>query len=376
MSTDKVAVAGGGTAGHVFPSLAVAAALESHEGVETVFIGTEDRLEGRLVPASGHRFVHIDAVALPRRLSPRLLALPFAVKRATRRCAEILEHEDVKGVVTFGGYVSFPVNVAARRLRLPLVIHEQNSIPGVANRFASGWADRVAVTYPGSADAFRFPERTAVTGNPVRPEMLAATRRDPAAARESFGLRPDIPTLLVFGGSQGARNINRSVVESAGHWGGLQIQILHAAGSKLHGEAASDWQRARRAREGVLGVRCLDFIDDMAAAYAAADVVVCRAGATSIAELTVLGKPAVLVPYPHATADHQRHNAEALEAIGGAVMILDEDLTGERLASAARPLFEEPATMERMAAASRSFGRADAAEAVARLLLDLLPDPA
>src|SRR5690606_16560748 len=137
------------------------------------------------------------------------------------------------GVVTFGGYVSFPVNVAARRLGLPLVIHEQNSVPGVANRFASAWADRVAVTYPGSADAFRHPERTAVTGNPVRPEMLAAAGRDPADARESFGLRPDAPTLLVFGGSQGARTLNRAIVDSASHWDGLQIQILHAAGSKL-----------------------------------------------------------------------------------------------------------------------------------------------
>lgn len=368
-----VAVAGGGTAGHVFPSLAVADALEADGDLVTLFVGTRDRLEGRLVPAAGHRFEHVDAIPLPRRLSPRLAALPIALRRAIRQCTTLFEAEEVVGVVTFGGFVSFPVNQAARRLGLPLVIHEQNSIPGVANRFASRWADRVAVTYPGSADSFRHPERAAVTGNPVRPEMLAATGADSAAARERFGLRPDVPTLLVFGGSQGARTLNRAVVESAPYWDDLELQILHAAGAALHREAAADWERARRGHAH-LGVRCLDFIDDMAAAYAAADVVVCRAGATSIAELTVQGKPAILVPYPHATADHQRHNAEALTSVGGARMILDEDLTGERLAETVRPLFEDPELLARLVASSRSFGRADAAEAVARLLRELLPE--
>jgi len=374
MTTRTIAVAGGGTAGHVFPSLAVAAALEATGDLTTLFLGTKDRIEGRLVPAAGHRFEHVDATPLPRGLSPRLVTMPLTLRRAIRRCVEVLESEHVVGVVTFGGFVSFPVDVAARRVGLPLVIHEQNSIPGIANRLASGWADRVAVTYPGSADAFRHPERAAVTGNPVRPEMLAASGLDRASARETFGLKPEVPTLLVFGGSQGARTLNRAIVDSAPHWGDLDLQILHAAGAALHREAAADWEKARRSHGG-LGVRCVDFIDDMAAAYAAADVVVCRAGATSIAELTVQGKPALLVPYPHATADHQRHNAEALVHVGGARMILDEDLSGERLAQEVRPLFEDPDVLHRMIASSRSFGRADAADAVARLLRNLLPEP-
>ncbi|MDX1509947.1 MAG: undecaprenyldiphospho-muramoylpentapeptide beta-N-acetylglucosaminyltransferase [Nitriliruptorales bacterium] len=375
MSTRVVAVAGGGTAGHVFPSLAVASVLEAEGDLGTIFLGSRDRLEGQLVPAAGHRFEHVEAIPLPRRLSPRLVAVPFQLQRAIKRCVEILTTEQVVGVVTFGGYVSFPVNVAARRLGLPLVIHEQNSVPGIANRLASGWADRVAVTYPGSADSFRHPERTAVTGNPVRKEMLSASGLDRAAARESFGLKPDVPTLLVFGGSQGARALNRAIVASAPHWGDLQVQILHAAGAALHREAAADWEKARRDQAG-LGVRCVDFIDDMAAAYAAADVVVCRAGATSIAELTVQGKPSVLVPYPHATADHQRHNAEALARVGAARMILDDELTGERIAAEVRPLLEDGETLHRMIASSRSFGRADAADAVARLLRELLPEAA
>jgi UDP-N-acetylglucosamine--N-acetylmuramyl-(pentapeptide) pyrophosphoryl-undecaprenol N-acetylglucosamine transferase len=370
-----VLVAGGGTAGHVFPAIAVAHELVRLDpGVEPVFVGTEHRLEGRLVPEAGFRLHHIDVLPIPRRLSPGLLKVPNALRRSINRCVEIARSEDAVGAVTFGGYVSFPLDWAAARLQLPLVIHEQNSVPGLANRFAGRWADRIAVTFPGSADRFAHPEKAAVTGNPVREEMLSldqGARRE--EARAHFGLKPDVPTLLIFGGSQGARSINRAAVGTYGLWSQpARVQILHAAGQNLHRESSAAWERARSGGGGPL-VRCLDFIDDMAAAYAAADAVVCRAGATSIAELTALGKPALLVPYPHATADHQLHNGRALAQAGGAVVVGDGELDAGDVVAAVEPWLLDPAAREEVASASRAFGRRDAATNVARLILDLLP---
>jgi UDP-N-acetylglucosamine--N-acetylmuramyl-(pentapeptide) pyrophosphoryl-undecaprenol N-acetylglucosamine transferase len=375
--TRRVLVAGGGTAGHVFPALAVARALTTlAPDVEPVFIGVPDRLEADLVPAAGFRIHHVDAVSVPRRLSPKLLRVPSAVRAAVARCEAIAEEEGALGVVTFGGYVAFPVSWAASRRDLPLVIHEQNAVPGLANRVAGRWARRIAVTVPGSADGFRHAERTAVTGNPVRDEVLtldrAATR---AGARARFGLDPDLPTVLVFGGSQGARRINQAIVEAQSRWSTDRVQILHAAGRSLFAETAGAWERSRTAAGGGPPSRLVDFIDDMADAYAAADVVVCRAGATSIAELTVLGIPAVLVPYPHATGDHQTRNAEALTRAGGAVTIADDELTPAALVAAVEPLLTDPERHAAVAAAARAFGRPDAAANVARLLLDLLPAP-
>lgn len=420
-----VLVAGGGTAGHVFPSLAVARELQRlAPDVEPVFVGTEDRLEGRLVPEAGYRMHHIDVLPLPRRLTVGLLRVPGALRRAGRRCVEIIREEGAVGAVTFGGYVSFPLDWACDRTLLPLVIHEQNAVPGLANRFAARWADAVAVSFPGSADHFPRPERVSVTGNPVREQVLvAADRLDRTAARRHFALDPDRTTLLVFGGSQGARSINEAIVASHRHWRRPEdLQILHAAGEQLYDEAATAWREVRspsddgpdapgvgggRPRGPGLGgpggrvpwgtrslpapepgpapepepapdrevdplVRCVDFIDDMAAAYVAADVVVCRAGATSIAELTALGRPALLVPYPHATRDHQLHNARALVAAGGARVVEDADLTGTALVDAVEPWVLDDARRREAADMARAFGRRDAAGNVARLLLDVL----
>lgn len=371
--TRTILIAGGGTAGHVFPAIAVAHELRAlAPDVEPVFVGVADRLEARLVPDAGFRLHHIDAVSIPRRPSPKLLRVPGALRAGVRRCMDLIEQERAVAAVTFGGYVSFPLDRAAWRAQLPLVIHEQNSIPGLTNRIAARWADRVAVTFPGSAQRFRRPERCAVTGNPVRSDVLELDREARRAdARIRFGLDPDLPTVLVFGGSQGARSLNRAIVEAHGSWGDTRLQILHGAGRGGYAPAVSGWEQARAAGSGPR-VELVDFIEDMADAYAASDVVVCRAGATSIAELTVLGLPSVLVPYPHATADHQTENARALERTGGATVIEDDQLNGDRLVSAVRPLLDDEARYTDMARASRAFGRRDAATNVARLVLGLL----
>ncbi len=366
-----ILLAGGGTAGHVFPALAVGRALtEVDPDVEVVFVGVADRLEARLVPEAGFELVTIDAVSIPRKPSPRLLRVPGALRAGVAACRELITERSAAAAVTFGGYVAFPLDRAAFREQLPLVIHEQNSVPGLTNRVAARWSDGIALSFPGSAARFSRAERCVVTGNPVRLDVLSLDR--PAqrrAAREQFDLDPELPTVLVFGGSQGARSINRSLIEAHGRWKGRPVQLLHAAGSAGYVAATRGWEQARRAHPDGPRARLVEFIDDMAAAYAAADVVVCRAGATSIAELTVLGIPSVLVPYPHATADHQHENAHALARAGGAVVLEDEELSGAALVDAISPLLDDAQRYDAMARGARAFGRPDAAENVARLVL-------
>jgi UDP-N-acetylglucosamine--N-acetylmuramyl-(pentapeptide) pyrophosphoryl-undecaprenol N-acetylglucosamine transferase len=370
-----VLLAGGGTAGHVFPAVAVARSLAADGDLKPVFVGTRDRLEGRLVPEAGFELHHVAMIPFPRRPSPKLLRLPFALRRAVRQCAELAERTEAVAAVIFGGYVSFPLAWAASRLGMPLVVHEQNSVPGLANRVASRRADSIAVTFPGSADAFPHPERVVVTGNPVREEILDFdARRRRAEAIDRFGLTDERRTLRVFGGSQGSLRLNEAIVGSYELWrSGPDLQILHAAGRAHHGAAAAGWENART-RDGGPLVRCVDFIERMEDAYAVADVVVCRAGATTIAELSVLGKPAVLVPYPHATGDHQRYNAVALRKAGAAQMVLDAAVDPPTLVDAAEPLLEDEERREAMAAAARAFGRPDAAQNVARLVRRLVEE--
>lgn len=374
MST-RVLIAGGGTAGHIFPAVAVARELQRLGDIEPVFVGVADRLEARLVPEAGFDLHPIPAVPVPRRPSPALLRVPARVRAAVRECERIIAEIDARAVATFGGYVSFPASWAAGRQQLPLVVHEQNAVPGMANRLGSRWAQHIAVSFPGSSHRFRHEERCAVTGNPVREAMLGLDREARrTAARERFGLDPDRPTLLVFGGSQGARSLNGAVIDAHPHWGEADIQILHAAGRSLYSEAATAWERVRSGTSGPR-VRLVDFIEDMGDAYAAADMVLCRSGATSIAELTVLGMPAVLVPYPHATGDHQRHNAEALERIGAAAVLADDELSGQRLVEEVLPVLTDADRHAEMASSARAFGRPDAATNVARLVLGTLePD--
>lgn len=374
MSQGRVLIAGGGTGGHVFPTLATAAALrELAPAVGVEFVGTARGLESRLVPEAGWTLHRVQAAPLARKVSPATLRLPGVLLGATREVARLIRERDVRVAAVFGGYVAVPLALAAWRTGTPLVVHEQNAIPGVANRLAARWARTVAVSFPGAMPRFRHRD-VVLVGNPVRPELAGIDRaalRDEAMAR--FGLDPARRTLLVFGGSQGARRINDAVVAAAGMWTDpARLQILHAAGGAEHERVRAAWEAMGAA--GPL-VRCESFIDRMDLAYAAADLVLCRAGASSIAELTVLGLPAVLVPYPHATADHQTANALEVAAAGGAVVIPDDELDAARLVAAVQPLLAGDEALAGMARGARSFGRPEAARELAELILSAIaPD--
>lgn len=370
----RVMLGGGGTAGHVSPALATAHALRAlRPGIEVEFTGSARGLEARIVPEDGWPFHEIAAAPLRRGRSLRALAanaaVPFVVVGAARRLSRVLRERDVRAVCTFGGYVSGPLALAARLARIPLVLHEQNAVPGLANRIAARWASAVAVSVPGVEGRFPHPGRVVLTGNPVRmtlsPEGLRGLR---PAAVEAFGLDPARRTLLAFGGSLGARRINDALLEAAGDWPeGAGAQLVHAAGRSDFERVDAAW-RALSGRSA-LRVHCVPFIDRMELAYAAADLVLCRSGASSIAELTVLGLPSVLVPYPHAAADEQRANAKALAERHAAVLVSDDRLDGAWMVEHVAPLLADDARRARMSEAARELGRPDAAREVAKLVL-------
>lgn len=372
MSRSTILLAGGGTGGHVFPSLAVAQALRQAAPDLTVeFLGTAKGLESTLVPAAGWQLHTVDMLPLARKVSPSTLRIPGVLLRAARQARGIIRVRSAVAAVVFGGYVSVPLAVAARWAKIPLIVHEQNAIPGLANKLAARWAAAVALTHDGAGFGGA---RTVVTGNPVRPGLdPAIVRSGRAESLAHFGLDPDRRTLLVFGGSQGAARINTAAVASAALWREPgRLQILHATGRRDFATVQQAWTESEVEGGHDLNVRCLDFIDRMDLAYAAADVVVCRSGASTLAELTVLGVPSVLVPYPHATADHQTANARSLQQAGGATVVTDADLDAARLVAEAEPLLLDEQRRSAMVAAARTFGRPDAAQDVARLVLEAI----
>lgn len=373
----RVLVAGGGTGGHVFPSLATAMALRAaRPDLEVEFVGTRRGLEARLVPEHGWTLHEVEALPFARRLSPQTLRVPLALLRASGSLARLIRDRSVAAALCFGGYVCMPLALAARRTRIPLVIHEQNAIAGLANRVSARWATAVALsvdTEEARRELGASGATVVVTGNPARPGLGES---DPAALRvqalAAFDLDPDRRTLLVFGGSQGALRINQAIVASAGRWQAPErLQILHSTGRVGYDITRAGWDAALR-EDRRLRVRPIGFIDRMDLAYAVADLVLCRAGASSIAELTVMGLPSILVPYPHATADHQTANARALARVGAARLIPDGRLDADALVAAAEPLLSDQAARARMATAARGMGRADAAHALARLTLDVI----
>jgi UDP-N-acetylglucosamine--N-acetylmuramyl-(pentapeptide) pyrophosphoryl-undecaprenol N-acetylglucosamine transferase len=370
----RVLVAAGGTGGHVVPGLALARALVERVPDATVsFAGTSRGIETRVVPEAGFRLHLLPILPLSRRLAVETVLAPGAAVAGTGAALRLLRRERIDVVAGMGGYVTLPVAAAARLAGVPVVLHESNAVPGLANRLAARFAWRVGVGVAAALDAFP-PGKAVLVGNPVRPELARLDRAGRRAeAIAAFSLEPRRRTLFVFGGSQGARRINQALVAATAHWpepGGMQV--LHASGRRDEAEVRAAWRAADPEARGLL-VRVVAFVDRMDLAYAAADLAVSRAGAMTMAELTAVGMPALLVPLPHATAGHQAANATAAAEAGGARVIPDERLDGRTLAAAAAPLLAEPGELARMGKAMRSQARPHAAEEMAALVLGALP---
>lgn len=374
----RVLIAAGGTGGHIYPGITIAQTLRSrHPRADILFVGTTRGLEADIVPREGFAFAGIPAHYLRRRLSLDVLRTAWTAARGVAEAARVIGRFRPHVAVGTGGYVSGPAMAAALLRGVPIVLQEQNAYPGLTNRLLGRFARAVALGHPAAERYFGRRVRAVVTGNPIRSDIAGRSRAEGLAA---FGLDPDRRTLLVFGGSQGGRSINQALVAAAPRLlNELGLQILHQTG-KTGFEAVVDEAERRMAAKGVRLERAGDdravagrwhivaYIHDMPSAYAAADLVVSRAGAITLAEVTARGLPAVLVPYPYAAEGHQEANARALEAAGAAVVVLDRELSADVLVARVQELLAEPARLARMAAASRATARPDAAERIADLI--------
>ncbi len=356
-----VVLAGGGTAGHTSPLIATAERIaEADPSGSVVAVGTPRGLETTVAPAAGLRLELIPPVPLPRSLTPELLKVPWRLVDSVRQARRILKREAAEVAVGFGGYVSLPVYLAARTLGVPVVIHEQNALPGLANKVAARFAKLVAVSFPGTP----LP-RAEYLGLPVRrgiADLDVEARR--TGARTSFGLDADRPTLLVSGGSQGAQSINTATLGVRAELLAAGVQILHVLGPKnITGDDVMVSDETTGARYVPLG-----YVDAMEDAYAAADLMVGRSGAGTVMETATVGLPVIFVPLPHGNGEQAR-NATFLVDGGAALLIDNADFDAPRMAREVRALFADPDRLPAMRRAGRDLVPADAAGRLAERVL-------
>ncbi len=364
-----VLFAGGGTGGHLMPALAIAEAMiAADSGVQPFFVGGRRGIESMVLPARPWRHALLPLEPIYRRQWWKNVRLPFSLARSLMGIGRILAAERPALVVGTGGYVSGPVVWAAMRRGIPAIIQEQNALPGLATRRLAGRVAQIHLGFPEARPLLEPGPRTAVfdTGNPIVPPP--ATRLDRGVARRALGLAADAPVVLVIGGSQGSLAINRIVD------GAIATGVWPASASLVWQTGPLTFE-AYRGRERAGRVRILSFIDPMADAYAAADLVVARAGAMTLAELAAWGLPSILIPLPTAAANHQLTNARATAQAGAGVVEEQASLTPEKLGKTVTGLLAEPARMAAMASAARSRGRPQAATEIAREALRLVSNP-
>jgi UDP-N-acetylglucosamine--N-acetylmuramyl-(pentapeptide) pyrophosphoryl-undecaprenol N-acetylglucosamine transferase len=360
----KIAIAGGGTGGHIYPAVAVVNSLVgAGKQVEVSFVGTRRGLEGSIVPGLGYRMHHIISRPLPTGLSAGSALSLICAFVGLLQSLVILMTDRPAVVIGTGGYASGPFVVAARLFGVPILLIEPNSVPGRTTMLLARFVDEVALGFQESVRHFAKGTNLRVTGVPTRPTLLGNTREKGISM---FNLESARKTVFVFGGSRGASSINKAFVEAATALQGRDdLQFVAQTGK-------ADYEYVSQAVQKISALcRVYPYIDDIGSAYAASDLVVCRAGAGSVAEVTACGLPSILIPYPYAAGDHQEANAKLLERIGAASVIRDEELCGERLAEAIVSIIYDTDRMTTMSGSSRELGRPDAARDISLRVLEL-----
>ncbi len=353
----SVVLAGGGTGGHIYPLLAFADCLRRHDpDVRITCLGTPKGLENELIPPQGYDLRQIHAYQLPRSVNLNLMRTPDRMWRAAREAGKIIDEVAADVVVGFGGYVSVPAYLAAWRREMPIVIHEVNVPPGVANRMGMKFTRHVAVGFPHQPQQAESLRDARVVGVPLRRSITTldrAARRADALA--SFGLRPDLPTLFVSGGSQGARSINLAVAGAAKELARAGVQVLHVTGARNEPVSVPT--------DLPVPYVTLPYLSEMERGYAAADLMLCRGGAMTVAEVAAIGLPAVYVPYPHSNQEQKRNALPVVEA-GGGLLVDDAELSPGWIEHTLIPLARDPHRLAAMGAAAAAYGRRDGDEAL------------
>lgn len=364
----RIIVTGGGTGGHIYPALAIAKGiLARNPNSEILYVGTKEGMEARLVPEEGIDFRGVSGQGLPRRLSLETLKVGAKSFKALWETKQIFKTYKPDLVVGTGGYVSGPVVLTAALFGIPTLLHEQNALPGITNKTLARFVRKVMVTFPESIAHFGVRKKLVLTGLPVRPEIGTISR---AQGAKRMGLQPEQLTLLVTGGSRGARSINQAmpaVLKKLLDY--PEVQVIWATGKATYDEtikALSEsgivWQRKNW--------KILEYLKDMPEALACSDLFIGRAGATTLAEIMVAGKPGILIPYPFAAENHQEYNARALEKDGAGRVILDSELTGDTLWQMIQGLLAKPQELEKMAASALKLGQPNALEKIVNICME------
>jgi UDP-N-acetylglucosamine--N-acetylmuramyl-(pentapeptide) pyrophosphoryl-undecaprenol N-acetylglucosamine transferase len=366
----RVVLAGGGSAGHIEPALALADALrEADKSIQVTCLGTQRGLETRLVPLRGYELELIPAVPLPRSVTPALLTVPGRLAGAVHAAGKVLDRVQADVLVGFGGYVATPAYLAAKRLGVPIVVHEANPSAGIANRLGSHLTSHVFTGHPDTKL-----RNAKYLGLPIRRQIADLDRFALGdKARAHFGLRPELPVLLVFGGSQGAKSLNRAVAGAIGAIREAGVQVLHVTGPKNLADAqpADGLQSFSSARSSAVPYVTLPYVDRMDLAYAAADFALCRAGAMTCAELTAVGLPAAYVPLPIGNGE-QRLNALPIVQRGGGLLVEDAELTANWIKDALLPVLTNIDQVAVMSEAAAAQGRKDADRWLAKAVIEIV----
>lgn len=350
----KVLISGGGTGGHIFPALSIANAIKRRMDAEILFVGADNRMEMEKVPAAGYRIIGLPVAGFVRKNLFANFAVINKLFKSLKIASKVVKEFQPDVAIGVGGYCSGPTLHAAQRAGIPTLIQEQNSYAGITNKLLAKKARKICVAY-NNMERFFPANKIVLTGNPVRKDLVEHVGNK-IKARESFGLNPDQATLLVVGGSLGARTLNLAM--EAG------LRTLVDAGFQVIWQTGKNFgDRGTVAAKGLKGVVVTKFISDMAAAYAAADLVVSRAGASSISELEILGKPCVLVPSPNVAEDHQTKNAQALTGVGAAVMVSDAEAS-TKLIPTVMQLMDNPAKLKEMSENILKLGLHDSDELI------------
>ncbi len=368
MKNLKVIISGGGTGGHIFPAISIANELKDRvPGIDILFVGALGKMEMERVPAAGYRIVGLPVVGLPRNISFKMLVFLLKLLQSMRLAKKIIREFKPDVAVGVGGFASGPILKAAVRKRVPAVLQEQNSYAGVTNKMLAIDVNKICVAYP-HMERYFPPEKLVMTGNPVRKNLIGAVA-DKSEAREFFKLNADQPVVLIVGGSLGARTINESVMAN--------LDLIRKSGAQVIWQTGSIYYREitnRLGSETPDNLHVLEFVSRMDLAYAVAEVVISRAGAGTISELCLLGKPCVLVPSPNVAEDHQTKNALALVENNAAMLIKDAD-SKEHLLKETFSLLTDKQRLESLSENIRVLGRPHAAKEIVDVILEVIQSP-
>lgn len=366
----RIILSGGGTGGHIYPALTIIRAIEKAvENCEVLFVGTQKGLEADIIPKEGYSFSTIDVRGFERSLSFQNLATIFKTVGSVWESYSIIKKFKPDIVIGTGGYVCGPVLLAASILRIPTLVQEQNVIPGVTNKILARFVDKLAVGYVDAAKYFSDKDKVIYTGNPIRAEVMSASREDGIKA---LGLDANKKTILISGGSRGARSINQAMTDVHKFFAGRKdVQLLHVTGKSEYNGIVGNLQQCGIDIASAGNISIKPYLYDMPYALAAADLAIFRAGAIGLAELTARGIPSILIPYPYAAENHQEFNALVMKDNGAAEVIRDKELTGQRLLTIVNELISDNSRLSQMANASKNLGRPKAADDIAQIAIRL-----